>query len=221
MFSIRRVTIYSHRSGKTHGTECPQYPPTLTRREDKLPANGTSCGPHSPLLHRTKSIGFPFKSFSPWNSGSSLDVEICISCGKIAIANGKPTPRHAETERTSAAAATAPPAAMMGTLRSPAMIIGGKSIGMIGSAQLRERTVNLIDSVAAALDSPSVRPSGAWMGTPLSTSGQRVNATLPAPAATTAAYGTAIPSLLIMGGPRLTSSDAPTAIVQLVPTARA
>ena len=51
-------------------------------------------------------------------------------------------------------------------------------------------------------------------------SGMRVKATFAAPAETTAAYGTAIPSLFTHGGPDATSLPAPTAMPQEAATAR-
>ena len=74
---------------------------------------------------------------------------------------------------------------------------------------------------AASLLVPSGVPSGAVMGTPSRSSGIRVNATLAAPAETTAAYGTAIPSRFTHGGPDSTRRRAPIAIEHETPTASA
>ena len=85
---------------------------------------------------------------------------------------------------------------------------------------LRRRT-SMTAFFAAALLTPTWVPSGAVMGTPSCISGMRVKATFAPPAATTAAYGTAMPRRLTQGGPDSTSLRAPTAIEHETPTASA
>eukprot|EP00326_Haptolina_ericina_P043892 CAMPEP_0181248020 /NCGR_PEP_ID=MMETSP1096-20121128/44937_1 /TAXON_ID=156174 ORGANISM="Chrysochromulina ericina, Strain CCMP281" /NCGR_SAMPLE_ID=MMETSP1096 /ASSEMBLY_ACC=CAM_ASM_000453 /LENGTH=150 /DNA_ID=CAMNT_0023345141 /DNA_START=420 /DNA_END=872 /DNA_ORIENTATION=- len=107
------------------------------------------------------------------------------------------------------------------TERKAEYIRGGSSIGAIGCRRMRESTVLTTALFAAALLVPSGVPSGAVMGAPSRISGRRVNATLAAPAVTTAAYGTAILSRLTHGGPASMSLRAPSAMEHETPTANA